>query len=113
MKILLLQYLWYAGWLTFFMEISYPIGYVLSDKISASNRHCLISRALDHALKHDDLDVHSVTPDGAAFNLGAMQIFGCKLGWIYTVHKLLMENSNLRVSNTIFISSRMLVIILS
>ena len=61
----------------------YPIGYVLSDKISASNLHCLISRALDHASKHD-LDVHSVTLDGAAFNLGAMQIFGYKLG--YSAH---------------------------
>ena len=58
----------------------YPIGYVLTDKVNASNLHCLLSRALGNALKHD-LDVHSITMDGTSSNLGTMIKFDCKLGY--------------------------------
>ena len=57
----------------------YPVGYVLCDKISAYNLHRLISCCLSTAAVHD-INILSVTMDGAAANLEAMRCFGCKFG---------------------------------
>ena len=57
----------------------YPIGYVLIDKISADNLHCLVSRALELCVYHG-FKVRTVTCDGTSTNFSVIRQFGCNLG---------------------------------
>ena len=56
----------------------YPIGYVLINKIDATNLHSLLSQALQYSVENN-LKVYSITMDGTSTNLAAMKLFGCKL----------------------------------
>ena len=53
----------------------YPVGYVLCNKISAYDLHCLVKRALDFCVEAN-LKVLGITMDGT--NFSAMRTFGCR-----------------------------------
>lgn len=56
-----------------------PIGYVLSNKVKASDLTCFIKNILDVALTYE-LCIKSITFDGTSTNLNSVVPFGCKFG---------------------------------
>ena len=57
----------------------YPCGYVLVDKINATDLHSLLANALRLGTKHS-LAIRGITMDGTTTNFSAMKKFGCKFG---------------------------------
>ncbi len=57
----------------------YPVGYVLCNKISAKDLHCLLKRSLDICIEAN-LKVRCITMDGTNTNFSAMRKFGCRTG---------------------------------
>ena len=57
----------------------YPIGYTLCDKHNAETLKCFLSNALIIASTHN-IQVHSITMDGASANISAMKLFVKLLG---------------------------------
>ena len=59
-----------------------PIGYFLTDKITAKDQANLVLKALELAAKAD-LKVWSVTADGTVVNLNTFETFGCDFSGTY------------------------------
>ena len=56
----------------------YPVGYVLTNKITSENLNCLLRKTLDESIAHK-LKVRVITMDGTTTNLSAMKLFGCQI----------------------------------